>query len=158
MKYNIIKGESKHIDALANLWLELMKVHSEIDKNYFSNSANNLHQYKNMLEEEISNPNFKLFVAETDSNKIIGDIIAGISRGYSLYNSNLFCIIHDIFVTDEYRYVGIGKSLINSVIEWSKTQEINKLEVSIFAKNKKSVEFYERIGFQDLWVIKDLNI
>ena len=158
MKYNIIKGESKHIDALANLWLELMKVHSEIDKNYFSNSANNLHQYKNMLKEEISNPNFKLFVAETDSNKIIGFILAGKSRGYSLYNSNLFCIIHDIFVINEYQSIGIGKSLINSVIDWSKSQKINKLEVSIFAKNKKSVEFYKRIGFEDLWVVKDLNI
>ena len=77
MKYNIIKGESKHIDALANLWLELMKVHSEIDKNYFSSSANNLHQYKNMLEEEIGD---LLAMVELLTDLNIGVTTAGIQQ------------------------------------------------------------------------------
>lgn len=79
------------------------------------------------------------FVAEND-NQIIGVIIAGEDgrRGY-LYHTA---------VHQGYRYKGIGKNLVESVLNEMKQLEITKVGLFIFQDNHIGNGFWESMGFK----------
>ena len=66
----------------------------------------------------------------------------GTVKGFlSLYNDTLAAI----FVAQEFQGKGIGRQLI------AKAREVrNKLNLTVYKKNKKSIEFYKKCGFKIL--------
>ncbi len=66
----------------------------------------------------------------------------GTIKGFlSLYNDTLAAI----FVSQEFQGKGIGRQLI------AKAKEVrNKLELTVYKKNKESIEFYKKCGFKIL--------
>lgn len=89
-----------------------------------------------MLENAYKN-SLKIFGA------YVGDILAGIIRvvgdGYSIV------YIQDILVLPEYQHKGIGKALMNQVLE---TYRDVYQKVLITDYVEKNIQFYQSIGFQ----------
>lgn len=80
------------------------------------------------------------FIAKLE-NKVIGVILCGHDgrRGY-IYHTAVDC---------EYRGTGIGKALVNAVIEALRKEEINKVALVAFASNDVGNRFWESIGFKE---------
>lgn len=78
------------------------------------------------------------FVAECE-NKIVGVIIAGHDgrRGY----------IYHTAVLSDYRNQGIGKKLVENVMNALEKEGIAKVALVVFKKNDVGNEFWEKIGF-----------
>lgn len=79
------------------------------------------------------------FIAEEDG-KIIGSILCGHDgrRGY----------IYHTAVDIRYRGKGIGKKLVNSVINALKREGINKAALVVFTNNEIGNEFWRSIGWE----------
>ncbi len=54
--------------------------------------------------------------------------------------------IQDVFVEEEYRGEGVGKSLVQSIIKYGKTD--NAVYKIILECSDRNVEFYEKLGFR----------
>ena len=54
------------------------------------------------------------------------------------------CLIEDVVISGEYRGSGIGKILINHIIDFSKTKKCDKI---ILNSSESNIRFYEKLGF-----------
>ena len=54
--------------------------------------------------------------------------------------------IQDVFVKEEYRGIGIGKSLVQSIVNYGKVD--NAIYKIILECSDKNVKFYEKLGFR----------
>ena len=124
---SLFKLEKENYDStLVNDWPL-----TEEGKEYFSDLINN--QY--------------VIVAVLDNN-IVGYLAGSIDEKGS-YVEVQYGEINNMFIKDEYRSYGIGKSLIDNFKDHCKSKGINNLKVVASHKNKKAIEFYCRNGFQE---------
>lgn len=85
------------------------------------------------------NKNPKTCFAAEAEGKIIGTILAGNDgrRGY----------VYHLCVSQEYRNRGIGKKLVNAMLDGMREEGISKVALVVFAHNDTANAFYEKIGF-----------
>jgi ribosomal protein S18 acetylase RimI-like enzyme len=103
---------------------------------------------------------YKMF-DEMYQNDSVYSLIAYSSNqpvGYALliirhYDNPLFCESHQsiyidqICVLEEYRHNGVGKLLMEKINEFSKSKDIKRIELSVWAENINAIKFFERMGF-----------
>lgn len=53
-----------------------------------------------------------------------------------------------LMVAVEYRRQGIGRSLLETAVDWARTAGIRKLELHVFPWNRPAIRLYERFGFE----------
>lgn len=86
---------------------------------------------------------FNGFVAHTNDNTIIGYATYFFSYhtwvGKSLY-------MDDLFVKEAFRKNGVGKRLIDAVIQLAKEENCNRVRWQVSNWNKNAQEFYKKIG------------
>ncbi len=89
-------------------------------------------------------PIFKFFVAEdTEQNKIVG--LALYFYSYSTWKGK--CIyLEDLIVTEAYRGQGIGKQLLERVIQKAKEEDARRVVWQVLDWNTPAIEFYKSIG------------
>lgn len=52
-----------------------------------------------------------------------------------------------VMVLKNYWGIGIGRSLVNSLVEWAKTTNIKKINLKVRPDNKRAMNIYKKIGF-----------
>jgi len=91
------------------------------------------------------------YIAQVENN-IIGVILCGHDgrRGY----------IYHMAVKSDYRGKGIGKELVNAVLESLKKEEINKVALVVFDSNDLGNMFWQSLGFnkRDDLIYRNLSI
>jgi N-acetylglutamate synthase len=126
INYNIQLLTIDNYEEVFNLW----KCHDGIGLSN-SDSKENIFKYLNR------NPN-NSFIALLD-NIIIGNVLGGhdARRGY----------IYHLIVDPNYRFNGIGKSLVFKCLDKFKEIGIDKSHVFVFNNNEKGIIFWNKIGF-----------
>lgn len=124
MEYSFIKASPEHEDQIKYLYKKAKWV-SEEDTNF------------TWLNYFIKN-SFLFALIKTKDNKIIG-------MGRVITDSVSDAYIQDLFILEEYRGKGIGKKLVNYLIENIKSKGINW--IALIAEPGSKV-FYEKIGFK----------
>lgn len=78
------------------------------------------------------------FIAVVDT-ELVGTILCGNDgrRGY----------IYHAMVSAEHRGNGIGRALVNAVLDALKQIGVNKTALVVFANNKSGIDFWKRMGF-----------
>lgn len=79
------------------------------------------------------------YVAQ-DNDKLVGVILCG-HDGRRAY-------IYHTAVSPDYRRSGIGKVLVNTVLEALKKEGINKAALVVFSSNELGNKFWQSVGFQ----------
>jgi len=95
------------------------------------------------------NPRFRALIAESD----------GQTAGYALFfgyysswaGSGLY--LEDLFVREQFRLKGIGKSLLTAVAQIARDENCCALRWEVLGWNVKAIELYESLGaeFRDEW-------
>ena len=96
------------------------------------------------LEEMIAAENlFQCFVAETAAREI-----AGFASFYFVYNSwsGKGLYLDDLYVSADFRNRGIGKLLLQSIIQLAKDERCKKLRWQVSKWNENAIEFYKKTG------------
>ncbi len=113
-------------------------------------SIRTLEQQQNILNEKIGK-NFPVVVAELDGNAV----------GFGMYSefrfreAYKFTVEHSVYVNENHHGKGIGKMLLQELIEHAKKQKLHTMIAVIDAENQSSVEFHEKFGFETVGVIKE---
>ena len=116
------------------------------------------YEYPNTIKEEetlIQNykdqPNSLLLVAEYQGS-LVGNIdLTGSWRKKMFHTAVIGMGIHP-----EWQNQGIGTLLIQSILEWSKTNNLLKtLWLEVYATNNSGIALYNKVGFQESGRIKN---
>jgi len=98
----------------------------------------------NYLDRMIEEKEFlNCFVAETDDHRIIGYATCFFSY-YTWIGKCLY--MDDLYVKPEFRAHGIGKRLLNNVIEFARDSQCHKLRWQVSKCNNPAIGFYQSIG------------
>ncbi|WKN40833.1 GNAT family N-acetyltransferase [Tunicatimonas pelagia] len=89
-------------------------------------------------------PVFDFFVAEdTEQDKIVG--LALYFYSYSTWKGK--CIyLEDLIVTEAYRGQGIGKQLLDRIIQKAKDEDARRVVWQVLDWNTPAIEFYKSLG------------
>ena len=107
-------------------------------------------QQKTILEEKI-NKNFPVIVAELD----------GIVVGFGMYSefrfreAYQFTVEHSVYVSEDFHGKGVGKQLLQELINLARKQKIHTMIGVIDSENQGSVVFHEKFGFKTVGIIKE---
>jgi phosphinothricin acetyltransferase len=107
-------------------------------------------QQKSLLDDKIAK-GFPIIVAE----------INGTITGFGMYGEFRFkeaykyTVEHSVYVNTDFHGKGIGKRLLQELIDTAKKQRLHTMIAVIDAENQSSVEFHEKFGFTTVGVIKE---
>jgi ribosomal protein S18 acetylase RimI-like enzyme len=143
----ITQATGKDIPEIVELWKQLADHHSEIDS-FFTRRKNGHSNFEAFIKGLINSVDAKIFVAFND-DKIIGYTIAKIDLYPPVYFLEKHGSIYDMFVTLEYRRMGIARSLWQKALKWFKSLDLERVELSIVPTNTESSSFWKKQGFRD---------
>jgi phosphinothricin acetyltransferase len=107
-------------------------------------------QQQNILEEKI-NKNFPVIVAELNG-QVIG---FGMYSEFRFREANKFTVEHSLYVNQDFHGKGIGKFLLQELIDLARKQKLHTMIAVIDAENQSSIEFHEKFGFKTVGIIKE---
>lgn len=94
-----------------------------------------------LVEDGLGNaPAFSCFVAELEDN------IVGMALYYPRYSTwkGRYLYLEDLVVDEKFRGNGIGKALLDRVIEVAKVENAARLEWQVLDWNTSAIEFYKK--------------
>jgi len=84
------------------------------------------------------------------NNRVIGYLIGVVKEGVPTSRSiKKRVVLDNMFVLEEFRDKGVGRSLVKEFISWAKREGADNLRVTAFAGNQRAIKFYRRCGFKD---------
>lgn len=97
------------------------------------------------LANLLGNPQFLVLVAKAKV-KIIGGLTAYILPSYQTRKSSIF--IYDLGVATSFQRQGIGKRLLDSLLDYAKNHQIQDIFVDTeLEDNEDALAFYQKTGF-----------
>ena len=105
---------------------------------------------KFIQEGTAKNPRYYVLVAETE-NDIVG--IALYYYGYSSWKGSML-YLDDLIVKETHRKLGIGKLLMDEIINIAKEEKINLVKWQVLNWNENAINFYKKypVVFDDEWI------
>ena len=129
-----------HFVESAEEFQGLLKVFREVfdwEESEFPNSS----YFANLLE----NPQLLVLIAKVE-DKIVGGLTAYVLPGYQTKKSSIF--IYDLGVATSFQRQGIGKSLIDKLLDYAKNHQIQDVFVDTeLEDNEDALAFYQKTGF-----------
>lgn len=107
-------------------------------------------QQKNILEEKI-NKNFPVIIAELNS-QVVG---FGMYSEFRFREAYKFTVEHSVYVNESFHGNGIGKLLLQELMDLARKQKLHTMIAVIDAENQSSVEFHEKFGFKTVGIVKE---
>jgi ribosomal protein S18 acetylase RimI-like enzyme len=144
----IIRAEERHIHDICKLWLEFMRYSEDIDLIFALRDGT-----LPVFEEKYLRPAMKsensLVLVALDGERVIGYSYSLIIDPSDLMERKKYGNIHDVFITAGYRRRGIGEKMYNKILKWFHSQEIDRVELQVIAKNEAAVSFWRKHGYMD---------
>ena len=109
-----------------------------------------LTQQTTILEEKLTK-DFPVIVALADK-KVVG---FGYYSEFRFREAYKFTVEHSVYVANDYHGKGIGKLLMETLINLARKQKLHTMIAVIDAENQSSVEFHEKFGFKTVGIIKE---
>ena len=146
MSCNIRKAETKDIPSILGLIKELA---------VFERQPNAVILSEGELEQALfgENPWVYVYVAEME-NKVVG--MALYYYGFSTWKGRSLHL-EDLIVHEHYRKLGIGRALMNQVIQVAKTEKVERMSWEVLDWNEPAVKFYKSLGtefYKDWWLCR----
>ena len=99
------------------------------------------------LDFLLTDHNTTLIVGEVDSN-IIATGYAQIRSSKSSLTYSRHAYLGFMYVSPNYRGMGVNKTIIDSLISWSKSREITDFHLDVYVNNQAAISAYEKVGFK----------
>jgi len=71
----------------------------------------------------------------------------------SIYHKVGTALINELVVSDSHRNQGIGKALLNYVIELAKAKGMDEIEIGVMKDNTKAISFYKACGIDKEYLL-----
>ena len=149
------QAKLQDLDYLINL------LHNDdLGKNRESVDKSSLLSYKKALENILEDPNAQLILGideDEDKDKIIAMAQVNFLT-YLTYQGGMRAQIEGVRVDETYRGQGLGKQLINHIIEVARNKGCHMVQLTTNKLRPNAIKFYENIGFESTHEGMKLNL
>lgn len=145
MEILIRKANIKDFEAINEIAIQEQDLHVGLRPDLYKHSDTVIttEWFNELLEEGI------ILVGELD-NKIISYAICYIKRWNDpLIIGKTVMFVKSIANDKSYIGLGIGKQMMNYIMELAKTEKCDLIELQVNSKNKGAIGFYEHLGMQE---------
>ena len=144
-------------DASINDYDDLCIIYEELDEYHRVNypelfvKPDDIPRAKEYISEIINDNTKAIFVAEAEL-KVVGFAECYIlkSSSFPVIKKRKWVQLDNIAVSRDYQNSHIGSLLLNKVVDWTKSKEINRIELKVYSFNTNANSFYLNKGFIDL--------
>ena len=144
MTVEIRRATLKDIKEILPVWGELAVFHSTLDP-AFTPSAQWPREYGTYLRSLMTRDDAIALVAR-DAREIVGYAVGRVTMLPPFFEQRYRGYIHDVFVKPQFRRRGVGRRLVDAILQWLRQQEVLLVELTV-ATNNEAVAFWKRLGF-----------
>ena len=153
--FTIRPGRREDAEAAARLWMQSAEEHTTHDRIYAT--ATGAEQVmRRFLADLASSGHSFLFVAES-GGRVVGFISGELREGSLTFRQKTWASVDDVFVEQDHRNLGIGRTLLEGVEAWAKERRADGVSLQVAAANERGRKFYEELGFREVSVYKVLE-
>jgi phosphinothricin acetyltransferase len=88
--------------------------------------------------------------------EINGEVVGfGMYSEFRFREAYKFTVEHSVYVNQNYQGKGIGKIILQELIDLARKQNLHTMIAVIDAENQSSVDFHEKFGFETVGIIKE---
>ncbi len=98
------------------------------------------------IKEELSIPDNVYHVLEHE-NQVVGFSKILLNEAHKDIDRQDIVKLNRIYLLDDFHGLGLGKVLLNSIVEYAKNEEQAAIWLYTWVGNKRAIKFYERNGF-----------
>jgi len=95
--------------------------------------------------------NYPVICAENDSGELMGFASYGQFRERPAYK---YTVEHSVYVDTRFRGLGVGRKLLEAIIEAAEQQQYHVLVGGIDASNAVSIKLHESLGFTSCGIVQ----
>lgn len=136
----IRKAKLKDLREISEISKESIKFHSKYETIRYD--VNKIIPFYTAWLEKLIQKNVFL-VTELDK-RVVGYVCGDIKEWYPDYKIGS---VIDLAVKKEYQGKGIGKKLLNSIVDLFKEKNCKEIKIDVHMKNKKAFNLYKSLGF-----------
>lgn len=139
----------------ARLWVQSAQEHTSHDPIY-NVSSDAEKTMRRFLADLTSSSHSFLFVAVLD-DETIGFISGDLREGSPTFHPKTWASVDDVYVTFEYRSLGVGKALLETVESWAREKGASGISLQVAAANERGRSFYQKLGFREVSIYEVLE-
>ena len=143
----ITVATENHVLEIIELWKEFMDFHKDVDPR-FPMSKNAHLSFEKHVRNSINSEDSHILVA-LDKDRVVGFSTAQIGKYPPVFERDTYGLISNMTVQSNYRRQGIGEQLLAKIYEWFESRNIDRIELSVAAKNQIGYSFWKKHGFRD---------
>ena len=148
-------GRREDAAEAARLWMQSAEEHTAHDPIY-ATAADAERVMRRFLADLTGSGHSFLFVA-VSAGRIVGFISGELREGSPAFRPKTRASVDDVFVEPDYRNLGVGKALLQSVKAWAKDKGADGVSLQVAAANERGRKFYEELGFREISVYEVLE-
>ena len=148
-------GRREDAAEAARLWMQSAEEHTAHDPIY-ATAADAERVMRRFLADLTGSGHSFLFVA-VSAGRIVGFISGELREGSPAFRPKTWASVDDVFVEPDYRNLGVGRALLQSVKAWAKDKGADGVSLQVAAANERGRKFYEELGFREISVYEVLE-
>jgi GNAT superfamily N-acetyltransferase len=144
--------------AIGKLWEQLVAYHRELDEVYPRATPQGASLYARSLRDRLNDSHTKVFVAEEDG-RLVGYVLGVVVDLLpEMFEQEAGGFLADIFVEEAYRGRGIGRGLVEALVDWFREKGLQHYEWHVAATNYPALAFWAQVGGRQLQIRMRANI
>lgn len=139
-------------DALAEMWLALVAYHQQLSDDLPGAARGGEHRYVRRIMERLDDPYTCALVAEVEG-QVVGFVLGMvIDLMPDIFDQQPSGFLADIYVEPQVRRQGVGRGLVNALIDWFRRCGIHTFDWHVSSNNPEGLAFWRSIGGRDVMV------
>jgi ribosomal protein S18 acetylase RimI-like enzyme len=139
------RDDLRHIGRLGALLVAAL--HEFDSRRFLAATSRTKDAYASYLGTQLDAPDAAVFVAEENADVIGYAYVAVESYDYMALRGPAG-VLHDIVVDPECRSRGVGRRLLDAVLEYARSRGLSQLVLSTAERNEAAQRFFESVGFR----------
>lgn len=140
------------VDAVARLWEALVEHHRALDADLPPATEHGAMRYARRLLDHLDDPAARLLVA-LRSGEIVGYVLGVVvDLAPEMFAQEPSGFLADIYVSAAHRRAGVGRALVEGLMDWFREKGLRYFEWHTAAHNAEGIGFWRAMGGRDVMV------
>ncbi|MDR7481790.1 MAG: GNAT family N-acetyltransferase [Armatimonadota bacterium] len=135
----------RDVSEIVALWGELARLHAGLDP-AFAPSAQWQDEYRYFLRSLLGRDDALAVVAVREA-RLIGYAVGRLTVLPGFFEERRRGYIHDVVTRHAYRRRGVGRRLVQALLDWMAEAGVPTVELTVAVGNDEAMAFWERMGF-----------